>query len=102
MTTTTFRHAHTRRIMRATTTRRGRTRAAFIAMTAAGAMALGACAGGSSGGPGSDSTQAEEGGDGDGVEIRFSWWGSDDRHQTTQEIIDLFEEKNPGITVVPD
>ena len=89
--------------MRATTTRRGRTRAAFIAMTAAGAMALGACAGGSSGGPGSDAAEAEEGGgDGDGVEIRFSWWGSDDRHQTTQEIIDLFEEKNPGITVVPD
>lgn len=87
--------------MRATTTRRGRTRAAFIAMTAAGAMALGACAGGSSGGPGSDAPEAEEGG-GDGVEIRFSWWGSDDRHQTTQEIIDLFEEKNPGITVVPD
>ncbi|WP_418274954.1 ABC transporter substrate-binding protein [Isoptericola jiangsuensis] len=89
--------------MRATTTRRGRTRAAFIALTAAGAMALGACAGGSGGGPGSDSTEAsDEGGDGDGVTIRFSWWGSDDRHQTTQEIIDLFEEKNPGITVEPD
>jgi multiple sugar transport system substrate-binding protein len=89
--------------MRATTSRRGRSRAAFIALTAAGALALGACAGGSGGGPGSDSTEAaEEGGDGDGVEIKFSWWGSDDRHQTTQEIIDLFEEKNPGITVVPD
>jgi multiple sugar transport system substrate-binding protein len=89
--------------MRATTTRRGRSRVAFIALTAAGALMLGACAGGSGGGPGSDSTEeADEGGDGDGVEIRFSWWGSDDRHQTTQQIIDLFEEENPGITVVPD
>ncbi|PFG42033.1 carbohydrate ABC transporter substrate-binding protein (CUT1 family) [Isoptericola jiangsuensis] len=85
--------------MRATTTRR-RSRAAFIALTAAGALALGACSG-SSGGPGSGSTE-EAGDDGDGVTIRFAWWGSDDRHQTTQEIIDLFEEKNPGITVTPD
>ncbi|ANC31350.1 ABC transporter substrate-binding protein [Isoptericola dokdonensis] len=86
--------------MRATTTRR-RSRAAFIALTAAGALALGACSGGSGGGPGSENTDSSEDG-GDGVEIQFSWWGSDDRHQTTQEIIDLFEEKNPGITVVPD
>jgi multiple sugar transport system substrate-binding protein len=87
--------------MRATTTRR-RSRAAFIALTAAGALALGACSGGSGGGPGSENTESSEEGGGDGVEIRFAWWGSDDRHQTTQEIIDLFEEKNPGITVVPD
>jgi multiple sugar transport system substrate-binding protein len=86
--------------MRATTTRR-RSRAAFIALTAAGALALGACSGGSGGGPGSENTDSSEEG-GDGVEIRFAWWGSDDRHQTTQEIIDLFEEKNEGITVVPD
>ncbi|WP_402462356.1 ABC transporter substrate-binding protein [Isoptericola aurantiacus] len=87
--------------MRATTTRRGRSRATFIAAFAtAGVLALGACSG--------DSGIAGDGDDGDGgsesgdVEIRFSWWGSDDRHQTTQDIIALFEEKNPGITVVPD
>ncbi|WP_278236403.1 extracellular solute-binding protein [Isoptericola sp. AK164] len=93
--------------MRATTTRRGRRNAAaFIALTAASTLALGACSG-DAGGPaaeGDDTGSSEEGGGdgGDGVEIRFSWWGSDDRHQTTQEIIDLFEEKNPDITVVPD
>ncbi|MBB4932163.1 multiple sugar transport system substrate-binding protein [Lipingzhangella halophila] len=38
------------------------------------------------------------GDDGD-VELRFSWWGHDERHAVTQEVIDLFEEKNPGITV---
>jgi multiple sugar transport system substrate-binding protein len=36
------------------------------------------------------------------VEIRFSWWGSDSRHEQTQEIIDLFEAEYPHISVVPD
>jgi multiple sugar transport system substrate-binding protein len=42
-----------------------------------------------------------EAGDGD-VELRFSWWGADDRHATTQQVIDLFEAENPGITIVPE
>lgn len=32
-------------------------------------------------------------------EIRFSWWGGDDRHSATLEAIKIFEEKNPDITV---
>ncbi|GHC80552.1 sugar ABC transporter substrate-binding protein [Nocardiopsis terrae] len=40
--------------------------------------------------------------DGDVVELRFSWWGADDRHSTMQEAIDVFEEQNPGIKVSPD
>ncbi|MFC9090010.1 ABC transporter substrate-binding protein [Nocardiopsis dassonvillei] len=36
------------------------------------------------------------------VELRFSWWGADDRHSTTQQVIDLFEAENPGITIVPE
>ncbi|WP_338074462.1 ABC transporter substrate-binding protein [Kocuria rosea] len=51
------------------------------------ALALTGCGGG-------DSASA----DGD-VELRFAWWGSDTRHQQTQEIIDAFEEQNPGVTV---
>lgn len=35
----------------------------------------------------------------DDVALRFAWWGSDLRHQNTQEIIELFEEQNPNITV---
>ncbi|WP_105566478.1 ABC transporter substrate-binding protein [Microbacterium halophytorum] len=63
-----------------------------IALTAVGALALTGCGG-----------SGDEGGGGGGdVEIRFSWWGSDDRHQSTQELIDLFESKNEGITVTPD
>jgi multiple sugar transport system substrate-binding protein len=88
--------------MRVTITRRTprKTRAALLALTAAGALALTSCAGGDSGAmPEGDGGEADDGGN---VEIRFAWWGSDTRHETTQEIIDLFEEKNPGITVVPD
>ncbi|MEX5307425.1 ABC transporter substrate-binding protein [Kocuria sp. CPCC 205258] len=51
------------------------------------ALALTGCGGG-------DSASA----DGD-VELRFAWWGSDTRHEQTQEIIDAFEEQNPGITI---
>ena len=36
------------------------------------------------------------------VEIRFSWWGSDTRHELTQQVLDKFTEKYPHITVVPD
>lgn len=39
------------------------------------------------------------GGDDDEVTVRFAWWGSDLRHQNTQEIIELFEEQNPNISV---
>jgi len=33
------------------------------------------------------------------VEISFSWWGNDDRHKATQDMIDNFEKENPDIVV---
>lgn len=39
---------------------------------------------------------AEAGGD---VELRFAWWGNEERAEITQQAIDAFEEKNPHITV---
>lgn len=42
------------------------------------------------------------GDDGGGTTIRFSWWGNADRAAVTQQAIDLFESRNPGITVEPD
>lgn len=36
------------------------------------------------------------------VELRFSWWGADDRHSTTQQVIELFEANNPDIRIVGD
>ncbi|GAA5061308.1 multiple sugar transport system substrate-binding protein [Thermocatellispora tengchongensis] len=41
------------------------------------------------------------GGDSGGgkIELRFTWWGSDVRHQVTQKAIQAFEAANPNITV---
>ncbi|HJC05851.1 MAG TPA: ABC transporter substrate-binding protein [Candidatus Enterocloster excrementipullorum] len=34
------------------------------------------------------------------ITLRFSWWGGDARHQATQEVIELYESQNPGVTIV--
>ena len=36
---------------------------------------------------------------GETIELRFAWWGSQDRHDRTIKAIQLFEQKNPGITM---
>ncbi|MBE1515034.1 ABC transporter substrate-binding protein [Nesterenkonia halotolerans] len=61
----------------------------LAAATTIGALALTSCGGGG------DAEGTEE----DPVELRFAWWGSEDRNASTQEIIEAFEEENPGITV---
>lgn len=33
------------------------------------------------------------------VTISFQWWGNDERAELTEAAIDVFEEKNPGVTV---
>lgn len=42
------------------------------------------------------------GGDGGDVTLRFMWWGSDHRHALTEEIIELFEEEHPDISIEPE
>jgi multiple sugar transport system substrate-binding protein len=42
----------------------------------------------------------DEPGDGP-VELSFAWWGSDSRHEYTQQIIELFEAQHEDITVEP-
>lgn len=37
---------------------------------------------------------------GNGVEIRFAWWGDTKRHEVYNEICDRFEAANPGIKVI--
>ncbi|GAA2847184.1 ABC transporter substrate-binding protein [Nonomuraea rubra] len=51
-------------------------------------LAVTAC-GGSSGGTSGDGT----------VELRFGWWGNNDRAAATQRVIDAFQKQNPGIKV---
>ncbi len=63
---------------------------ALAATALALALASTACAGG-----GSDSEDGV-------VELRYSWWGADDRHSTLQQVIDIFEAQNPDIRIVGD
>ncbi|MEV4567817.1 extracellular solute-binding protein [Nonomuraea sp. NPDC049419] len=55
-------------------------------------LAATACGGGSSGG-------ADDGSDDGTVELRFGWWGNNDRAAATQKVIDAFQKANPGIKV---
>lgn len=36
------------------------------------------------------------------VTLRMSWWGSQDRHDRTLKVIELFEEKYPDIDIQPE
>ena len=71
--------------------RQGKWAVKATVVAVATALALTAC----SGGGGSNSAD----GGGDQVTLRFAWWGSDLRHEATQEAIDAFETENPNITV---
>lgn len=64
-------------------------RAALLGIVVA-ALALTAC-GGDGGGSGELSDEP--------VTLRFTWWGSDVRHQRTQEVIKQFQAEHPNITV---
>ncbi len=59
-----------------------------------------AACGGDSGGPAAadGGTTREDG----PVSMRFSWWGSDTRHAYTQQLIDLYESQNEGVTIEGD
>ncbi len=40
--------------------------------------------------------------DGDQVELRMVWWGSQDRHDRTLKVIDQYMEENPHVTISPE
>ncbi|MGO1056308.1 ABC transporter substrate-binding protein [Crossiella sp. CA198] len=63
------------------------TRAVLLLLTA---TLLTACSGG--GGAGQELSR-------DPVSLRFTWWGADDRHKRTQQVIEQFQRKHPNITV---
>lgn len=35
----------------------------------------------------------------EGITLRFSWWGNDDRAARTEQAVQLFEKEHPGVTV---
>lgn len=72
--------------------RRGR-RAVTAGLVAAGLVVTAtACAAG-------EESSAGDAADGGPVTISFQWWGNDERAVLTEEALDIFEEKNPGVTV---
>ena len=36
------------------------------------------------------------------VELRVSWWGAETRHRATLEAIELYEQLNPHVTIIPE
>ncbi|SFM51967.1 extracellular solute-binding protein, partial [Gracilibacillus orientalis] len=52
------------------------------------------------GGETSEGTAEEE--NTDDITLRIAWWGEQTRNDYTLEVIELFEEKNPGITIEPE
>jgi multiple sugar transport system substrate-binding protein len=37
---------------------------------------------------------------GDQIQLRIAWWGSQDRHDRTIRVIELYEEQNPDVDIV--
>lgn len=37
---------------------------------------------------------------GEAVTIRFAWWGSQNRHERTQKVCELFMERHPNVTII--
>lgn len=71
-------------------TRGVRRRTALTVLLSLSASLLAACGSGSD--AGGDLTTEK-------VTLRFSWWGADDRHKRTQQVIEMFQKKHPNITV---
>src|SRR5207248_8909092 len=61
---------------------------------AAAATTAGAQAGG-----GAVPTAAPAAASGEKVELRFAWWGSQDRHDRTIKVIQLFQQQHPNINI---
>lgn len=51
---------------------------------------------------GGDLAQNADGGTGEEITLRFSWWGGDSRHEATLEAIRVYEEAHPGIKIEPE
>ncbi|MEL5990759.1 ABC transporter substrate-binding protein [Microbacterium phosphatis] len=68
-------------------------------VAAASVLGLAAC--GVSKAPAAGGGEAAELSD-EPVSLRVMWWGGDARHERTQKVFDLFEEKHPNITIEPE
>src|SRR5215831_11160239 len=51
------------------------------------------------GAQGAAPTTAPAAASGEKVELRFAWWGSQDRHDRTIKVIQLFQQQHPNISI---
>lgn len=87
--------------------RKSMKKAVALTLTAVSAMSLTACGGGASEAPASNAGSADKAAEAQGssdekVELVFSWWGGDSRHEATEKAIAAFMEKYPNINVTPE
>lgn len=65
--------------------------------TAAGGGASAAADGGASAAAAGQAGGAEASGDGEKITLKFTWWGSQSRHDYTQKILDAYTQEHPEI-----
>ncbi|MFC4404885.1 ABC transporter substrate-binding protein [Gracilibacillus xinjiangensis] len=51
---------------------------------------------------GNDSGSGSEEATGEDVTLRIAWWGEQTRHDYTLEVIKMYEEQNPHVTIEPE
>lgn len=65
-------------------------------------LVLTAC-GGSDGDQATNNDSTKDKSDGEeSIELRMAWWGGQERHDRTLEVIELYEEKNPHVKIVAE
>jgi len=52
--------------------------------------------------PAADSATAAPAASGERIELRIAWWGSQNRHDRTLKVIDLFQQAHPNITITSE
>src|SRR5690625_7184643 len=66
------------------------------------ALVLTACGGSEGDQAANNDSKNDNSGGGDVIELRMAWWGGQERHDRTLEVIELYEEKNPHVKIVPE
>lgn len=87
--------------------RKSMKQAVALTLAATTALSLTACGGGSStsgtaAAGGNQEAGGQEASADEQVNLTFSWWGGDSRHEATEKAITAFMEKYPNITVTPE
>lgn len=89
---------------------KGRTAWIFLVLSVVLSLVMASCAPAATPAPAAEKPAAEQpaadpkveepaAASGEQVELRIAWWGSQDRHDRTIKVIEMFMEKNPNIKI---